>query len=282
MKLIKSEQKLLDILGYQAINLPDSNQWLIVDNENTKVGTIVKEKLNNSDQERYITRIISENVVYQSSKDEDNNYYYKLEVRNIRGNMDTFELSLNKNPFLTVDSNDFGYTIFSIVDKEQFLLDNTSIENKMPEKGKKLDLILNEKILVELNNNSEVPKKFEYQFAATPISSLGNYETIIVEEFSHEENGVIINQQIGRINDMVITNNTFYSPNQIFEESIKKSHLSTGTFQAFRDKLNECYPSFQKDLVEEIAQKITTKEFKLFTDAPTKNTDKKYVMSKLN
>ena len=32
MKLIKSEQKLLDILGYQAINLPDSNQWLIVDN----------------------------------------------------------------------------------------------------------------------------------------------------------------------------------------------------------------------------------------------------------
>src|SRR5699024_6473514 len=98
------------------------------------------------------------------------------------------------------------------------LLDNTSIENKMPEKGKKLDLILNEKILVELNNNSEVPKKFEYQFAATPISSLGNHETIIVEEFSHEENGVIINQQIGRINDMVITNNTFYSPNQIFEE----------------------------------------------------------------
>ena len=99
MKLIKSEQKLLDILGYQAINLSDSNQWLIVDNENTKVGTIVKEKLNNSDQERYITRIISENVVYQSSKDEDNNYYYKLEVRNIRGNMDTFELSLN-NTFL--------------------------------------------------------------------------------------------------------------------------------------------------------------------------------------
>lgn len=289
MKLLKCEQRLLDILGYQAINIPDSSQCFIIDDKNKKVGTIVKEKVNNSPRERYITTINSDDIVYESTKEKDNDYHYRLKVRNKYNNMDILELSLDNDPFLKLDSNDLGYAILSIIDNEEFLLYSQGIE-----KVKKIGLenkgipdysinVVNEKILVELNNNLDFPKKCEYQLAVTPIQlDNSRLETVIMEEVLHESNNIITNQKCIRTKDRELSKETSTIYGQTLENAIVKSSPVINTFLAFKRKINDCYPVLQKDLVEEISEEITTKEFKQLINALNKPTGKTYTMNKVN
>ena len=111
---IKSEQKLLDLLGYTAIGPDNQNRYLIFDEKGQEVGFIQRKRIHKRKENKvfgYVMEIHSDNVSCSnvrkiSSMNEhdfyDKSFSYEFDIRNKNGNMDHIRLQMNDRPYLKI------------------------------------------------------------------------------------------------------------------------------------------------------------------------------------
>ena len=172
---IESEERLLELFGYQALNTEDSNYYNIVNSIGQTVGNIrkTKEKDKFSNEfSMYTMEINSNKLKYHGTRQERNSknvyyvnddYYYEFEMKNKNGNMDKITLKLDETSRLELDSKTFGKVVFYISDYYCHL-------NYQPS-GK--DQVSSEIVTVKFNNDN-IPHSFDYS---------PDYSYTLVKEF---------------------------------------------------------------------------------------------------
>ena len=166
---LEKEKRLVELLGYNIVGPDGSNRWLIVDEEQNKVGYIQYKKLYNGNPKKgyttvfgYQTFIDSPNISCDFSRQlndkngnildsKDGNYSFNIK-RNSQES-DHVEMNIKDYPSLTVWSKEYGYINFR-VDYQGLFLNFKS----------KTDKFNIEEVLVYKNVDNEYHNVKEYVY----------------------------------------------------------------------------------------------------------------------
>lgn len=124
MDAMEHELKFLNMLGYKMGAIPDcdNSRWDIIDENDKKVGTIKKQKMNKKPDKEgnivfgYNMKIDSDKITYADIRRVDNNYgtfCYNFEIKR-ENSTDHVEMSCGQCPGVTIWSNEYGYMNFRI------------------------------------------------------------------------------------------------------------------------------------------------------------------------
>lgn len=127
---LEKEKRLVELLGYNIVDPDGSNRWLIVDEEQNKVGYIQYKKLYNGNPKKGYTKVFGYQTFIDSSNiscdfsrqlnDKNGNILdstdgnYSFDIKRNSQESDHVEMNIKDYPSLTVWSKEYGYINFKI------------------------------------------------------------------------------------------------------------------------------------------------------------------------
>lgn len=166
---LEKEIRLVELLGYNIVGPDGSNRWLIVDEEQNKVGFIQYKKLYNGNPKKgyttvfgYQTFIDSPNISCDFSRqlnDKNGNILdstdgnYSFDIKRNSQESDHVEMNIKDYPSLTVWSKEYGYINFHVNYQGLYLNFKSKTDN-----------FNIEEVLVYNNNDNEYADNKEYVY----------------------------------------------------------------------------------------------------------------------
>lgn len=256
---LEKEKKLIDLLGYNLIGPDNNNRWIIIDENNNKVGFIQYKKLHNANKKEgvakifgYHTSINSKDITCEFTREAndkngsiitDIDYNYKIDIKKDNEKTDHIELSMGKYPCLTMWSKKYGFINFS-VDGLQLYLNYKS----------KTDNFNIEEILIYSNIGDKDYKHDEYTYQLRYCK-----KDLELSDFndkgrtSREISGVSVDDRFMVIENTWVNGNHRYQKRNFVDGNVKemaiKHQMGIDCFNHFRYFINKILP-FKKDLIE--------------------------------
>lgn len=133
------------MLGYNLIGPDNSNRWLIIDENNNKVGFIQYKKLFNENAKKgysktygYHMELDSKDIYYKGTRKIENvsgkisfdsRFSYELDIKRENGNIDHIDINVGDYPNLTLWSKKYGFMNFKVDYEGLYLNFKSKTEN---------------------------------------------------------------------------------------------------------------------------------------------------------
>lgn len=258
---IKSEAKIVSMLGYNLIGPDNSNCWLITDENNIQIGFIQYKKLFNKNDKKgypatfgYHMEINGKEIKYIGTRKLDNpGFSYELDITRENGNIDHLDISVGEYPGLALWSKDYGFMSFK-VDYQGLYLNFKS----------KTDNFNLEEVLVYKNDGNSVsdqPKEYVYQLRYCDKSlnlDSENQKGITIREIcgrctSYQQDcGQINLVENTWINNKLRTNRENLVNGKL-EEMVVKHRMGIDSFNHFRFLINQILP-FKQEIISSMLE----------------------------
>lgn len=293
---IKSEEKLVSMLGFNLIGPDNSNRWLIRDKKNNQVGFIQYKKLFNKNDKKgypatygYHIEIDNKDISYNATRKVDNIsddidfdtiFNYKLNIKRKKGESDYLEISVGEYPGLTLWSHQYGYMNFK-VDEDGLYLDFKS----------KTENFHTEEILAYKTDGEKVsnhPKEYSYQLRYCDKSiepDNENLKGVKIREIigtstpyqqNYEEIKLIANTWI---NGKLRTSRENIVAGTV-EEMVVNHGMGLDAFKHFRFLINKILP-FKQEIISAMLDHYKKAELALFIpELGVENLEKEQVLVK--
>lgn len=273
---IKSEEKLIELLGYSLIGPDNCNRWLIVDEKNNSIGFIQYKKVVNKDSKKnlcaifgYHMEIDSKNIHYNSTRKlnnrneksfHDSSFSYEFEIKREDGNLDHIAIDMGRNPSLNLWSKEYGFINFKIDYESLFLnfkskTQNFNIEETIVVKPKSYHNLY-EYSLSYCDKNEDINSK---EGETLSIDFIGSYDYICDKE------KLKVNQKMWKKGNFV--NETTSTVDGNINDAILMHEMGINSFNHFRYLINQILP-FKKEVISEMLEirKLKELEYRLFID----------------
>lgn len=285
---IKSEMKLIAMLGYNLIGPDKSNRWLIIDENNNQVGFIQYKKLFNKNDKKgypatfgYCTKIDSSKVSYKSTRKINNlknrytcdtSFSYELDIKRENGDLDHVEISMDELPYLNVWSKKYGFIDFKVDSEGLFLNFKSKTENFNVE----------ELVVFKSNVENKPGYKNEYTYQIRYCDkglelSDDNLKGTTIREISGTNNQYY--QEPNRLNlkarswiNGKLRTNRESEVTGTVQEMVQKHHMGIDAFNYFRFLINQILP-FKQEIVSAMLEKCLCKRKELSLFVPELQTE---------
>ena len=272
---LEKEKRLVELLGYNIVGPDGSNRWLIVDEEQNKVGYIQYKKLYNGNYKKgyakvfgYQTFIDSPSVSCEFSRrlnDKDGNILdstdgkYSFDIKNNSQESDHVEMYITDYPSLTVWSKEYGYINFHVDFQGLFLSFKSKTDNYNTEE-----------VLIYNNSNDEfcINKKYIYQLKyCNKKYELNDYNPrysttreIIGTQKYYDKNLLKISE-ITWVSGKIRTERENVVEGTI-EEMAVKHQMGIDCFKHFRYLINQILP-FKEEVISSLINEELNNKFNL-------------------
>lgn len=276
---IKSEIKLISMLGC-TLNGPDnSNHWLILDENNNQVGFIQYKKLFKKNNKKgrpaiygYHTEINTSDIIYNSTRkvgnenditNIDNRFNYKLDIKRKDDNIDQLEINVGKCPGLTLWSEEYGFI--------NFKLDNDGLH--LDFKSKTENFNVEETIVYQIHNRqfSNLPNEYAYQLCYCDKSieidndnskGIKSHQIVGTSKPYQQDSNEIKVVETTWVDDKLRKKRESFVKGTI-EEMIVKHKMGIDSFNHFRFLINQILP-FKEEIISSMLDYYNKEELALF------------------
>ena len=263
---IENEKRLIELLGYSLIGPDGSNRWLIIDENQNKVGYIQYKKLYNGNVKKgynkifgYETLIDSRSIEWNfQRKINDKNGNYKFYIKRDNQEPDYVEMNIGEYHSLKIWSKDNGFISFYI-DYRGLYLNYKSKTDKF-----NIEEVLKYKNIDDEYHNKEYLYQIRYNKKDHKLSG-SNSKITVQREISGTQNFYDKNQLkistrtwVGR---KLRTNRDRVVEGTI-EEMATKHQMGIDCFSHFRFLINQIIP-FNEDVISVIINDDRIKESNL-------------------
>ena len=276
---IKSEAKLVSMLGYNLIGPDKSNRWLVIDENNNQVGFIQYKKLFNKNDKKgypatfgYCTKIDSSKISYKSTRkinnlknrySRDTSFSYELDIKRENGDSDHVEISMDELPHLNVWSKKYGFIDFKVDSEGLFLNFKSKTENFNVEEL----VIFKSNVENKPGNKNEYVYQIRYCDKESELSDDDLKGTTIREisgtnsQYYQGPNQLSIKERTW-INGRLRTNRESEVTGTV-QEMVQKHQMGIDAFNHFRFLINQILP-FKQEVISSMIDYYKKEELALF------------------
>ena len=283
---LEMEKRLIDLLGYSLVGPDGSNRWLIMDENQNKVGYIQYKKLHNGNAKKgyvkefgYNTFIDSPSVHCEITRRINDkygkilnpDYNYSFDIKRENQDNDHIEMNIKDFPSLAIWSNKYGNIVFKVDFQGLFLNFKSNTENF------NIEEVL---IYKDVENEYHSDKEYVYQLGYCKKDlelSDDNYEgRTTTREISgiqyYDEDKLRIFERTW-VNGKMVTDRDSIVEGSV-EEMAVKHQMGIDCFNHFRFFINQIVP-FNEDVVSVIVSDDTIKKNNLSMFFPEYEKEKK-------
>lgn len=261
---IESEKNLINLLGYSITESDNSNQFLIMDENQKQVGYIkykrVNKKKNLPDVYGYQMFIDSDKFFYKSIRNlnsrnqrlfYDTSFLYEFKLKRENNVFEDIIIDMGITPSLILWSKEHGFMDFKIENNQMYLNFKSNLEN----------FLIEETIIVEL---SECEKIYEYCLSYSSKKDDSKDKKMINISFK-----TLKNNQLEIVEKKWIKENLLKEKTSIVDGTIKEAIIKHGigidSFSYFRYLINKEIP-FKEEIIFKLLESSGLKdtEFSLF------------------
>lgn len=246
------ELKLLELLSLKLYKTHQNNEWIIVDENDNKVGFIRLEEIGNTKKDLplcYYTKIEKEDILYEnirvlSSTKIKTNYDIKIKNNN---QYDLVSIDVGEFPHITIFSAENGINSISLQDKKILLNTNRKID----------DFIISENTKLNLDRYSR-----SYSYTTTFTNSrMPNRKMKFSSLFTEEKEGIVNTyQKFEDSNNPLIEDYGTIESN--LEETVLKNENSTNSINYLVGYIRKLIP-FSDKLFQEILKNSSLEKEKI-------------------
>lgn len=272
---LEKEKRLVELLGYNIVGPDGSNRWLIVDEEQNKVGYIQYKKLYNGNPKKgytkvfgYHTFIDSPNISCDFSRqlnDKNGNILdstdgnYSFDIKRDSQESDHVEMNTRYYPSLTVWSKKYGYINFRVDFQGLFLNFKSKTDNYNIE-----EILVYKNVDNEYHNIKEYAYQIRYCNKSHEISD-DNPKGIITREISglqcYYDNNLLKIDEITWVGGKIRTKRRNIVEGTVEEMAIKHQ-MGIDCLSHFRFLINQIIP-FNEDVISVIVSADKVKQCNL-------------------